>query len=112
MPLHFRLSTFINWILGMRCWFCLSCFSPFSFLFRPVFGPSQHRCVIVSFPVSSFSFLLGCYPGEPVLHCGGATCVCGLVAVAVGGLQLQQPLSLRSSWPPISRSQAHMSEPK
>src|SRR5438045_1273167 len=92
----------------MCCWFCLFHFLAFSFLFRLIFGPSQPHCVVISLPVSSFSsFLSGCHPGEPVLHCGGATCICRLVVVMVRGLWLQPP-SLRSSQPLISTTLLHL----
>src|SRR5438045_8928374 len=102
MPLCFRLLTFNYWILG-NAPLVLS-FS-FSHLFISLSShlwsvtALLHHCFFSCFLASSF--LSGCHPGEPVLHCGGATCICGLVMVMVGGLWLQPP-SLRSSQPLLS----------
>src|SRR5438045_9451884 len=101
MPLRFRLSTFNYWILG-NVLLVLS-FS-FSHLFISLLNhlwsiaALLHHCFFSCFLTSSF--LSGCHPGEPVLHCRGATCICGLVMVTVRGLWLQPP-SLRSSQPQI-----------
>src|SRR5438045_595922 len=107
MPLCFRLSTFNYWILG-------NALLVLSFSFSRLFislsnhlwsiAASLHHCFFSCFLASSF--LSGCHPGEPVLRCRGATCVCGLAMVMVMGLWLQPP-SLRSSQPLISTTQHH-----
>src|SRR5438045_6966947 len=108
MPLCFRLSTFNYWILGNASLVLSFSFSHlFISLSNHLWSVTAllHHCFFSCFLTSSF--LSGCHPGEPVLCCRGATCVCRLVMVTVGGLWLQPP-SLRSSQPLISTTLLHL----
>src|SRR5438045_2143882 len=118
MPLCFRLSTFNYWILGNTP--LVLSFS-FSHLFISLsnhlwsIAALLHHCFFSCFLASSF--LSGCHPGEPVLHCGGATCICGLVMVAVIGSVASTPQSeifaatdLNNPAPPSSLQHVHLTK--